>query len=82
MGSKCADSLGMETKTDSGLTGTTDQELVDLYATHAPSAAITEMTDNQIHHASVAAYALECRGYIEQAGIWLHDIRPALQATT
>ncbi|GMQ92930.1 MAG: hypothetical protein BMS9Abin12_0407 [Acidimicrobiia bacterium] len=81
MGSHGADALRMETKTDEGLTGATDQELVDLYTTHAPRAIVIEMTDNQIHHASAAAYALEYRGYIEQAGIWLHDTRPALQAT-
>jgi hypothetical protein len=57
-----------------------DQELVDLYAAHAPGVSGT-VTDNQIHHASTAAYALERRGYVEQAGAWKHNSLPALQAT-
>ncbi len=71
----------MGTTLDIYLDGSSDQELVDQYAAHAPGAAVTEATDNQIHHASTAAYALERRGYIEQAGTWLHANRPALQAT-
>jgi hypothetical protein len=66
---------------DSDVTESSDQQLVDLYTVHAGDAAATEMTDIQIHGASQAAYDLELRGYIEQAGIWLHDDRPALQAT-
>lgn len=61
------------------LDGSSDQELVDLYATHAPGGPDT-MTDKQIHHASTAAYALERRGYVEQAGTWKHQALPALQA--
>jgi hypothetical protein len=57
-----------------------DQELVDLYATHAPDGPDT-MSDKQIHHASTAAYALERRGFVEQAGAWKHHSLPALQAT-
>jgi len=57
-----------------------DQELVDLYATHAPDGPDT-MTDKQIHHASTAAYALERRGYVEQTGTLKHHSLPALQAT-
>ncbi len=63
------------------LDGSSDQELVDLYTAHAPEAAVNAITDCQIHNASTAAYALERRGYIEQAGVWLHSSRPALQAT-
>ncbi len=63
------------------LDGSSDQDLVDLYATHSPGRPGGGMTDSQIHHASTAAYALERRGYVEQAGIWRHSSLPALQAT-
>lgn len=72
----------MEKTLDLYLDGSSDQELVDLYATHEPGTAAIPITDNQIHQASAAAYALERRGYVEQAGIWLHDSQPALRATT
>ena len=66
----------------SGLTESSDQELVDHYAAHAPVGLVTKMTAKQIRRASEAAHALELRGYAEQApGIWLHEDRPALQAT-
>ena len=58
-----------------------DQELVDAYAAHAPEGLVIEMTAKQIRRASEAAHALEVRGYTEQAGVWLHEERPALQAT-
>lgn len=62
------------------LDGSSDQELVDLYATHAPG-GLDATTDTQIHQASTAAYALERRGYVEQAGTWKHHSLPALRAT-
>lgn len=63
-----------------GFSGPSDQELVDAYATHAPVDLVSEMTAKQIRGASEAAHTLELRGYTEQAGIWLHEDRPALQA--
>lgn len=75
------DSLRMETATTGTIADSSDQELVDLYAVHAGATRTTEMTESQIYEASVAAYALEFRGYFEQAGFWLHDSRPALRAT-
>lgn len=71
----------MDTRSITGLAEPSDQELVDLYTTHAPRGIVVEMTDSQIHHAAQAAYALELRGYTEVAGIWLHDTRPALHST-
>ena len=75
-----ADSFCMDTTSTKRLAEPSDQELVDLYTTHAPRGIVVEMTDNQIHHAAQAAYTLELRGYTEIAGIWLHDTRPALHA--
>jgi hypothetical protein len=75
-----ADSLCMETTSTNQLVEPSDQELVDLYTTHAPRGIVVEMTDSQIHHAAQAAYTLELRGYTEIAGTWLHDTRPALHA--
>jgi hypothetical protein len=60
---------------------TTDQDLVNLYANHAGVVPAIRMTESQIYRASHAAYVLELRGYFEQAGFWVHDSRPALQAT-
>jgi hypothetical protein len=62
-------------------TESSDQELVDVYATHAPVDLVSETTAKQIRRASEAAHVLELRGYTEQAGIWLHEERPALSAT-
>lgn len=64
-----------------GLTDSSDQELVDVYATHAPVNPVTKMTAKQIRRASEAAHTLELRGYTEQAGVWRHEDRPSLQAT-
>ena len=58
-----------------------DQGLVDLYTEYAPTASRQQITADQISYASGAAYCLETRGYIEQAGVWLHSRKPALQAT-
>jgi hypothetical protein len=71
----------MQATTPSTNTESSDQELVDLYAAHAGRDSVTDMTDDQIQEASHAAYSLELRGHIEQAGIWLHTNRPALRAT-
>lgn len=59
----------------------TDQSLVDLYAIHATGSSAIAMTEDQVLEASQAAYVLELRGYIEQAGVWLHADLPALKAT-
>ena len=74
--SPCMDVTPLSDRSESS-----DQDLVDVYATHAPVDLVSETTAKQIRRASEAAYALELRGYTEQAGIWLHDDRPALQAT-
>ena len=65
---------------DMYLDGSSDQDLVDLYSAHAPGGSGDSLTTNQIHHASRAAYALERRGYVEQAGTWNHPTLPALRA--
>jgi hypothetical protein len=75
------DSLPMETTLSRSAAELSDQELVDLYAIHAGRTPVIQMTVGQIHEASQAAYALELRGYFEQAGIWLHDDGPALFST-
>ena len=75
-----ADSLCMDTTSTNQIVEPSDQELVDLYTTHAPRGIVMELTDRQIHHAAQAAYTLELRGYTEISGIWLHDTRPALHA--
>ena len=74
--SPCMDMTQLSRPTESS-----DQQLVDSYAAHAPVDLVTQMTTTQIRQASDAAHALELRGYTEQAGIWLHEDRPALQAT-
>lgn len=76
-----ADSLRMKPTPINTMQGSSDQDLVDLYTVHASGDAATNMTDIQVEQASKAAYALESRGYVEQAGIWFHGNRPALQAT-
>ena len=78
---EAVDSLTMEPTPISSAAGLSNQQLVDLYAIHAGRTPVTQMTIGQIHEASQAAYVLELRGYFEQAGIWLHDERPALHAT-
>ena len=78
---EAVDSLPMEAIPTSSGAELSNQQLVDLYTIHAGRTPATQMTIGQIHEASQAAYILEFRGYFEQAGIWLHDDRPALQAT-
>ena len=62
---------------------TSDQDLVDLYETHAPAIGAGGATPDATHiqHAAAAAHALEMRGYVEQAGIWMHLEKPHLRAT-
>lgn len=81
MGGIRVDCLRMELTSISRLSESTDQSLVDRYAIHATGSPAIAMTENQIHEASQAAYVLELRGYVEQAGIWLHADLPALEAT-
>ena len=71
----------MESARTSKVPEPSDQELVDLYVDQISRLPAAEMTDSQIRHASQAAYVLELRGYVEQAGTWLHNNRPALHAT-
>jgi hypothetical protein len=81
LGRMPVDSVRMELTGITNTSRSSDQALVDLYASRAPGNLAIEMTENQIHEASEAAYALELRGYTEQAGIWFHDSRPTLHAT-
>ncbi len=81
LGRDGVDSLRMEPTPMIKPAEPSDQELVDLYAIHAGGSQVTQMSVNQIHEAAEAAYVLELRGYIEQAGVWLHNNRPALHAT-
>ncbi len=71
----------METTHNTHIDTSSDQELVDLYATNVPHVADTSVSDRQIEAASTAAHTLETRGYVEQAGTWIHHTRPALHAT-
>ncbi|MEN8042110.1 MAG: hypothetical protein ABFR95_11465 [Actinomycetota bacterium] len=71
----------MGTTLDIYLDEYSDQELVDLYTDHSPGAVRRDATHAAIHRASAAAYALERRGYVEQAGTWIHTTHPALRAT-
>ena len=75
------DSLTMDATPLHGPNDSSDQELVDVYAIHAPLDLVSEMTAKQIRHASEAAHTLERRGYTEQAGVWRHETRPSLKAT-
>jgi len=72
------DSPGMDATPRINSEQPSDQELVDIYALHSDRVNVTRMTVSQVREASEAAYGLELRGYIEQAGIWLHNSRPAL----
>lgn len=71
----------METTYNTRIDGSSDQELVDLYASNVPHTSDTSVSDRQIETASGAAHTLETRGYVEQAGTWVHHTRPALHAT-
>lgn len=70
--------MGMDAKNEAHVDGSSDQELVDLYAARASEISVIDMTDTQVLHASAAADALECRGYVERAGTWFHATRPEL----
>ncbi|GMQ97897.1 MAG: hypothetical protein BMS9Abin17_0400 [Acidimicrobiia bacterium] len=65
------------------LSGTSDQELVDLYLELAETFQIDVGPSNahRIQQAASAAHALEKRGYVEQSGIWIHPENPHLRAT-
>jgi len=65
------------------LSGTSDQELVNLYLELAEAFQVDIGPSNayRIQQAASAAHALEKRGYIEQSGIWTHHEKPHLRAT-
>lgn len=63
----------------------TDQQLVDVYKSHAPGwnrSGQPNLGDDHIQWAASAAYNLELRGYVEQAGVWLHTALDDLTPTS
>jgi hypothetical protein len=55
------------------------QELVDVYVVHAPAEDGSSPDPQRLSEAAEAAFELETRGYVEQAGTWLHAEDPPLR---